>query len=351
MTRKSLPEWTKADDPGLQRIALTDRQWNRQQVSFAHPSPHVEASWGNGFEKTHLASAELAKNCLNAGLWEVLLYVQEDGRKALYYHGWFTFPLGHYAHLFERNTGLPYWRHFYYLEHWDDPAGTPLHLDGLRRVKDERPVPATFLGDEEIVAAGEQVGKRRDVIADNLVSLEEDYYDGRKVAARRFRAAGPLQFQSAVEERVLAAARSRRRYGATIISPATEKPLQELELVFTGKGGGTCRILVNGFDLHALPLAARRGLSQGTVPADGHRQPAVLSELRVYATIRRSLARTSAWRLDEDDHWLNHHELAVDGVVLHRDADDPEVLHVYLLSYERHAQRSGIFALRRARTI
>jgi len=28
-----LPEWTKAD-PGLTRIALTDRQWNRQQVRF-----------------------------------------------------------------------------------------------------------------------------------------------------------------------------------------------------------------------------------------------------------------------------------------------------------------------------
>ena len=41
--------------------------------------------------------------------------------------------------------------------------------------------------------------------------------------------------------------------------------------------------------------------------------------------------------MDEDGHWLNHHELAVDGSVLHRDADDPTVLHVYLLSYERHA--------------
>ncbi len=27
------PEWTKSD-PNLERIALTDRQWNRQQVSF-----------------------------------------------------------------------------------------------------------------------------------------------------------------------------------------------------------------------------------------------------------------------------------------------------------------------------
>src|SRR5437667_4746891 len=38
----SLPEWTK-DDEGLRRIALTDRQWNRQQVRFGAPgTPHVE---------------------------------------------------------------------------------------------------------------------------------------------------------------------------------------------------------------------------------------------------------------------------------------------------------------------
>lgn len=75
----SLPEWTKADD-GLRRIALTDRQWNRQQVSFGGPgSPHVEVSGGDGWEKDNLYSAELAKNCLNAGLWEVLLFVKEGG--------------------------------------------------------------------------------------------------------------------------------------------------------------------------------------------------------------------------------------------------------------------------------
>src|SRR5712691_1901906 len=127
-----LPAWTKAD-AGLTRIALTDRQWNRQQVRFALNSPHVEIMGGDGFEKANLFSAELAKNCLNAGLWEVLLFTQEDGKKALYYHGWFTLPLGHYQRIFEHNTSLPYWKHWYYLEHWFDPEGTPIPQDGLRQ--------------------------------------------------------------------------------------------------------------------------------------------------------------------------------------------------------------------------
>jgi hypothetical protein len=41
--------------------------------------------------------------------------------------------------------------------------------------------------------------------------------------------------------------------------------------------------------------------------------------------------------LDEQDRWIDHHSFAIDGPVLHRDAKDPNVLHVYLLSYERHS--------------
>jgi hypothetical protein len=40
--------------------------------------------------------------------------------------------------------------------------------------------------------------------------------------------------------------------------------------------------------------------------------------------------------LDPSGLWLDHHRIAVDGPVLHRDADDPGLVHLYLLSYERH---------------
>lgn len=43
------------------------------------------------------------------------------------------------------------------------------------------------------------------------------------------------------------------------------------------------------------------------------------------------------FHLDAHDRWIDHHALGVDGPVLHWDADDPTLLHLYLLSYERHA--------------
>jgi len=40
--------------------------------------------------------------------------------------------------------------------------------------------------------------------------------------------------------------------------------------------------------------------------------------------------------LDDEGRWIDHHRFAIDGPVLHRDARSPDLLHVYLLSYERH---------------
>lgn len=40
--------------------------------------------------------------------------------------------------------------------------------------------------------------------------------------------------------------------------------------------------------------------------------------------------------LNEEDGWIDHHSMAVDGPIIHRDADNPDLLHLYLMSYERH---------------
>ena len=41
--------------------------------------------------------------------------------------------------------------------------------------------------------------------------------------------------------------------------------------------------------------------------------------------------------LDPADHWIDHHSFGIDGPVMHRDERDPHLLHIELLSYERHA--------------
>ncbi len=40
--------------------------------------------------------------------------------------------------------------------------------------------------------------------------------------------------------------------------------------------------------------------------------------------------------LDQDGNWIDHHQVGIDGPVMHWDEHDPQLLHIYLLSYERH---------------
>jgi hypothetical protein len=333
----SLPEWAKAD-AGLRRIALTDRQWNRQQVQFGGPgTPHVEATGGDGWEKENLSSAELAKNCLNAGLWEVLLFTKEGGDKALYYQSWFTFPLGHYKDIFEHNTALPFWQHWPYLEHWFDPAGTPVPLDALREVVREREVKATFDRSERVIAAGEQARKRRTTVGANIVTWS-DFCDGRNIRFASFIPPGRYSLNHPWKNEYRLIDRFDKAILREIKSPATQKTLHELELVFSStKRKGTSRFFVSGFDLAALPPLPVNDYPKGMYMPMGIGVPPFFQS---YEELEKNPPHTSPYAsvlLDGQDRWVDHHSFAIDGPVLHRDEKSTDVLHVYLLSYERHS--------------
>ncbi len=330
------PAWTRGDR-NLELIALVDRQWNRQQVSFKRDSGHVGVEGGNGFEKENLFSAELAKNCLNAGLWEVLLFTQENGQKALYYQGWFTFPLGQYKRLFEAGSGLSYWTYWFRLEHWFNPAGTPVALKELRTVQQEREVRAQFLADEPIFAYGEQQRKLRTLIAKNLLTWQDFYDEGHTVRFASFVRPGRYDVRRPWGNEYWRLSRFAKAYLRDIASPGSDKPLQELELVFESrKTGEQSRLLVSGFDLGALPQLAVNEYPKGLYMPMGIGVPPFYQS---YEDLERTPPFKSPYfsvLLDAQDNWINHHEVAVDGAVLHRDQSDPNLLHVYLLSYERH---------------
>ncbi len=333
----SLPEIAKADD-GLRRIALTDRQWNRQQVSFGGPdSPQVEITGGDGFELKNIYSAELAKNCLNAGLWEVLLFTREGGGKAMYYQGWFTFPLGHYKDVFEQNTGLPYWQHWYYLEHWFDPAGTLVPMEKLREVVSESEVPTSFDRDEAVFFAGEQLRKRRTTIAEN-VRTWGDYYDGRPVRFGSFVPPGRYDNSKPWKNEYTRMDRFDKAVLRNVKPLGTEGQRHELELVFSSsKRDGLCRFFVSGIDLEALPKLPMTEYPKGLYMPMGIGVPPFYQSYSALQASPPQLTPYVSVLLDGEGKWIDHHSFAIDGPVMHLDATDPNLLHLYLLSYERHA--------------
>jgi hypothetical protein len=332
----AVPPWVKID-PDLTKVGLIDREWNRQQVRFDRSSPHVlVVDGGDGFEQRALSRIDLARNCLNAGLWELLLFTAKNGEERVYEHLWFTFPLGLYKQLFEQVNGLSYWTYWWKLEHWVDPSGTPIRLHLLRTVRQEWPVEAEVQWDEPVAAAGEQALKRRNILTPAAVTYRDWYKE-------------PVQFASFIPPGRYSVRHPRdtelhylaELTGATLRSvslPGSPKPYVEIDLAFrSDRTGEPTHFIVGGLDLATLPTASPKEYHHGWQAPLGIGNPSFFEsydEVQANPPIQRTFY---GFHLDAQNRWLDHHAIGVDGPLLHRDADDPAVLHLYLLSYERHA--------------
>ncbi|SRR5579883_366463 len=328
-------DWVK-QNKNLETIALVDREWNRQQVSFKPQSSDIEISGGDGFEKNNLASADIANNCLNAGLWEILLSVKDGDAKKLYYQGWFTFPMGHYKNIFENNNKVSYWQHWYKLEHWQNPEGTSVDLQSLRKVISEKEIPTKFLENEQFIQSGEQKRKFKLVFGDNLHTWKELQNSDVKFAT--FTPPGRYDVSKPWSNKYWRIANFEKAILRTVKSSASEQPLQELELLFKDqKTGGENRFFASGFDLNKIPQLAVSDYSKGLYMPMGIGIPPFYQSYDDLKKLPPFKSPYVSVLLDSQNKWLNHHDTAIDGVVMHRDKDNSQLLHFYFLSYERHS--------------
>ncbi len=332
----AVPPWIKAD-PELTKVGLIDREWNRQQVRFPRTAFQVQVrEGGDGFESRALSRIDLARNCLNAGLWELLLFTEEEGEERVYEHLWFTFPLGLYKQLFEQVNGLSYWSYWWSLEHWVDPAGTAIRVDRLRTVEQEWTVVATAQWDEPVPAQGEQSRKRRNIMTP-IATTYRDWYTQ------------PVRFASFIPPGRYSRAHPRETQlhylaeltGVTfrlVRTPPTSKPLGEIELAFrSSRTQEATRLIIGGLDLAMLPRIDPSEYDRGWQAPLGIGNPGFFESYE-HVVASPPIQRTwYGFHLDAHNRWIDHHAVGVDGPVLHWDAYDPTLLHLYLLSYERHA--------------
>ncbi len=332
----SVPSWLP-EDQDLMTIGLVDREWNRQQVSFKRKKPHLLVRpGGDGFEVRALSRVDLARNCLNAGLWELILFTVENGEERAYEHLWFTFPLGLYKQLFERVNKVSYWDHSWSLEHWSDPAGTPVPLDRLRSVVEEGPVRAEAKWDEAPMWGGEQRAKRR-----NLVSPPAATYRGWYTQPARFASFIAPGIYSRAHPRDTQLHRLSELTGAKLrqvrVTDGTAL-LAEIDLSFTdSRTGEPSRLIIGGISLQALPKLRPKDYEKGWQAPMGIGNPGFFESYEEVLSHPPRQRRFYSVLLDGKDRWVDHHAIGVDGPLLHRDAVDPHVIHLYLLAYERHA--------------
>lgn len=120
--------------------------------------------------------------------------------------------------------------------------------------------------------------------------------------------------------------------------PAQPDPRVELELAFRHRQTGeSTRLIFGGLDLASLPAISPAEYERGWQVPMGIGNPGFFETYDELAAHLPSQRTFYAFHLDAQNHWLDHHTVGVDGPLLHRDADDPSLLHLYLLGYERHA--------------
>ena len=333
----NIPEYTKQDD-GLRRIALTDREWNRQQVQFYIGTDDVEVTGGDGFEKENLKVASLARNCLNAGLWELLLFTKTDKGKEMYYQGWFTFPMGQYKRLWEQNTGLSYWNdlNFYRMEHWLNPEGNVLPIEKLRTVISESSIDAGFDPDEKIRFAGEQIRKRRTTQAPQVRTWGDVIEKRDSIDFAEFRTPGFYDVGRPWHNRYELIAKFKNATHRRVKSSLNGEKLDELELRFETVDGKETRLYLGGLDLSKAPVLSRDEYPKGHYLPMGIGTPSFYQDYAVLQQMPPQKSPYYSFFLDENDGWIDHHSMAIDGPIFHRDADNPDLVHLYLMSYERH---------------
>lgn len=310
-------------DPGLTRIALIQRELNRNQTRYPMP----------GRQETVF----VANNCLKSGLWEIGLDRKDDKGTLTYYHGWINFPKSEYAKLFETLNGIPYASVAADLDNYPKLDGIPVPLAKLRSVVRDLPVPAvdTHPGDP-IDRFSEQERKTKLVLAPAARTYGDwTAADHQPLVTAKFSEPGFYDSKDPVRFDLAWLGRPAEAHWRWVRSAGFSEDFPEIELRY---GNGYRLILA---DARLAGVSARS--AKPTDEADLLHLTFGIETQEIYANVDERLRELGPERpaylflLDAKGDHLDNHHIGIDRVYLWREAGTPDRLHLYLVSYERIA--------------
>ncbi|MGK7929217.1 MAG: hypothetical protein AB4290_28930 [Spirulina sp.] len=318
---------------------ILEREFNRQRVIFKADSPHLQVKGDRKLNANNI-SVHLTNNCLGAGYWELAVFSEENGETKKIYQGFFDFPRGSYKDLVETVTGESYWRHAQGIEGWYPGTtffkGQSLDFSTLRDVKNERQVAVRDLKNETIFTLAEQEKKAKLIVDDTRENWQTwDDIRHSEVQFQSFVTPGIYNPEKLWSSNYSEIATLTDAVVKDIDSPLSEKSLQEIDFYFQSEAGKTRKLTVSGVDLKALPQLPPRDYSQGLYMPLGYGTPFTqdYEELKQNPPVKSPLFSAL---FDESDRIIDYrHDVGINGMVMHRDALNPDLVHFYLLSYER----------------
>jgi hypothetical protein len=326
------PDFIKKDEY-LTYIGIINQEWNRQQVQFKTGQFSVK-----GNAKQQITRVDLARNCLNAYLWEVLVYAKDtDGKDKLFWQCWFDFPKEAYKDLFETRNNLNYEKFRAGLENWIDPESKKIDLAILRKVYDEREVSFESKNNEMYPIKGERERKKKNIITPKIFAKTADLLsDSTKFAT--FSVPGYYNRKDPRKTELSKLGVLQRVKKRNVIDALGKKSIElELDFLSNADNKTITKLVIGGLDLSQIPQLNETDANEGWQTSMG------ISNHSFYETFdfqQKHLTKNNGFYtflLDEKGNWLDSHKVGIDGPLFHFDKEDKSKLHLWILAFERHA--------------
>ena len=326
----SVPSHVKKDEY-LTQIGIINQEWNRMQVNFKAGQFEIK---GNNLEAKTITRIDVARNCINAYLWELIFYTQEEGKSKPVYHGWFNFNKELYAQLFEEKNGLNYADFQPSLEEWITPKSEKVDFEVFRTKTEGMEVAFENHDNEYYPEIGERKKKKMNIMFPKKVETINDFLTDSTVYAT-FSSPGCYNQSQPRETKLHRLANLKSVEINQIKSNNTEKDsLSELVLRFETEIDTTL-FIVGGIDLALLPVLSIEDSKNGYQMPMGIGNYSFYSNYSVLQNTNHLESPYYGLLTDENHNWLDSHDIGIDGPLMHLDKEGN--LHFWILSFERHS--------------
>ncbi|MDB3907508.1 hypothetical protein N9355_08545 [Crocinitomicaceae bacterium] len=326
-----IPETPKhlQKDHYLNKLALINQEWNRNQVKL------LPGEFTCGDSK--VVRVDIARNCLNSYLWEVILY-EKDGDQILpYAHGWFNFPKKTYRELFNKRNNSAFDPLKGHLVNWHDPESRFVNKALLRKYVDEWNITYTDESDSMYPLMAAREKKRKEIIwPESFSSMRELQSD-----STVFATFSPPGFYNKKDPRPTELGRFKHLNGLHVYntkSIRSDSELIEIEFNFDDPNSGLMtRLFIGGLKWTDFPQLSEVNANKGWKNSMGFGNHSFYESLKDFNHYNTAESDYYAYLTDANGNWLDSHKIGIDGPIIHIDENDPNLLHVWLLSFERHA--------------
>jgi len=320
-------------DSYLSYIDVINQEWNRNQIRFQDGDYKISGSNNN-----HITRIDIARNCLNAYLWEVILFADYQGEEKPYYHGWFDFPKELYATLFEIRNKVKFADYQKPLENWVNPENGRFNLEPLRTILSEQEVKFNNLNNTSYSLKGERQKKFKNIIYPVNTTVIQKYLSDSTL----FATFSPPGIYNKTDPRKTELSKIDKLgkiiWRKTNASYFSNDTLIELELLFNiGDEKKETHFFISGILPSEIPALDSSEVNKGWQNSMG------IGNHTFYETYKHAQEHSSlnspffSVLTDKNGNWIDSHKIGIDGPLLYWDNKNKNLLHVCILSFERHA--------------